>query len=502
MAIQQLLQQYFLNPVGLLGILGLLPLIIFYLTRPEPERKVMPSMEFFQEDERRSKLRDALRKLQNNIVLVLNVLSILLLSLGIAGLYLQIQGQDETVIVYDRSVSMQEEHAEAVSTVLSEASTDNTVIVAGENVEVYNDLNRQAAADIIREKDPIYRQADMVSALQQARLHEGSILLLSNLGVSKSLRNSYADLGAERGLEQMGYSTENKWGIVEIGEDFVEVRNYLNKEVTISVEANSNSQEVEIGSKETQRVNTSFEEGKNTVKLSRDEFSPDNKAFVYSPQGEKITVEYQGPRNEYLSTALDSIQTVKNDRDGEILILNEEDSESFNSDRPKILMQGSSNHWSSSQTSEEDFSLNAPYNIRGKSEIFDLNPSNSSTSFSNPHNVLFRDQDTFYYNLEDEELRTSFVYPVIWKDIIHSLKSPNTFENSNKRVSRTDYSSPGFYGETAVNYLGDPNTDFNDVGSETTDSLIEENQASVIALILLIMLSSETLILLNRGVYQ
>ena len=98
MAIQPLLQQYVLNPVGLIAISSIIPVIIFYLTRPEPERKVMPSMEFFKEDERRSKLRNALKKLQNNILLLINILTIILLSLGIAGLYLQEQGEERTVI--------------------------------------------------------------------------------------------------------------------------------------------------------------------------------------------------------------------------------------------------------------------------------------------------------------------------------------------------------------------------------------------------------------------
>ena len=501
MAIQSLLQQYVLNPVGLIAISGIIPIIIFYLRRPEPERKVMPSMEFFQEDERRSKLRNALKKLQNNILLLINILAIMLLALGIAGLYLQEQGEERTVIVYDKSVSMQEEHAEAVSTVLSEASTDNTVIVAGEEPQVFNNLNRQAAADIIREQEPIYQQADMASALQQARLHEGSILLLSNLGVSDSLVNSYSDLGAERGLHQMDYSTENELGIIDAGEDYIEVRNYRDRKTTFNLDINSEAREISLRPEETSRINTSFDQGRNTVELPRDGLSADNQAYVYVPESEKVSVEYVGPRNRYLSTALETISTVEETSNGELLILNEE-TNSFNSEKPKILMQGSSDQWNIDSSSEKEFKLESPYNIRGESEILDIEPSNSSESFSNPENALFKEENRFYYNIEDEELRDSFVYPVIWKDMIHALESPTNFENSNLQVENSNFSSPGFYGEKGVNYFGDPNTEYNQIETESMSSMIRENQASAIAILLLIILSSETLILLNRGVYR
>jgi len=501
MAIQQILRQYVLNPVGLIAVLGILPVIIFYLTRPEPERKVMPSMEFFQQDERKGRLRNALRKLQNNILLLINLVFILLLSLGIAGFYLQQQGDERTVIIYDKSVSMQEEHAKAVSTVLSEASTQNTLIVAGENTEVFNNLNRQAAADIVRSQKPIYQQSDMASALQQARLYEGSVLLLSNLDVSDSLKNSYSELGAERGLQQIDYSTENSWGIVDAGKDFLEVRSYMDRQTSFNMNINSETRVVSLRPQETSRVNVSLQQGRNSVELPNDGFSPDNKAYLYLPESERIEVEYRGPENRYLNKAFESITTVEESNDGDLLILNEE-TESFNSDKPRILMQGSSGVWGVDSGSEQEFSLDSPYNIEGDSEILGINASNSSQSFSSPRNALFQRGNSFYYNIEDEELRDSFVYPVIWRDMIHSLNPPKTFENSNLRVKNSNFTSPGFYSETGINYFGEPGTEFQKVEDDSMSSKIRENQASAIAILLLILLSSETLILLNRGVYR
>lgn len=500
MAIQQILQNLFLNPLGLLGILGLLPLIIFYLTRPEPERKVMPSMEFFQQDERRSRLQNALRKIQNNVILLLNILSILLLSIGIAGLYLQSQGSEKTVIIYDRSVSMQEEHAEAVSTVLSEASTTNTVIVAGEDVEVYDEVNRKRAADIVRDKDPIYQQSNMASALQQAELYEGNILLLSNLDQGDSIRQRYRELGSERGLIQIDYSTENRWGIVGITEDSVEIRNYQDRKQELELETESGYKEVILRPGETKKVEIEYQDGQNSLELPIDEYSPDNTAYVVKPGDESVKVEYHGPRNQYISTAVESMQNVEQSSEGDVIILNEENQQVYSSEKPKILMQGSLPHWETSSSSEQEVSFGPPYSITVNSEVYDIQATNES--LTSPKNAVFREEDRYYYNIEDSELRSNFMYPLIWKQMIYALEPSKTFSNVNQEVRESEFDQPGFYDNKAVNYLGDPKTGFESLGLESNTSSVKENQTSVIALILLIILSSETLIMLQRGVYE
>ena len=500
MAIQQILQNIFLNPLGLLGILGLLPLAIFYLTRPEPERKVMPSMEFFQQDERRSRLQNALTKLQNNIILLINILSILLLAVGIAGLYLESQGAERTVIIYDKSVSMQEEHAEAVSTVLSEASTSNTVIVAGKSVEVYEDVNRQRAANIIRDNDPIYQQSNMASALQQAELQKGSIILLSNLDQGQSIRESYQELGAERGLKQIEYSTENRWGIVDLSTSGVEIRNYQEVQQDLELDVNSNEIEVSLKPEETKNVAVDFEQGRNVLELPRDGFPLDNKAYAVNPEDEDVEVEYHGPRNQYLSKAIESMANVETSIDGDVIILNERDQQMFQSEKPKILMQGSVSHWETSTSTQEEVALKPPYSINIRSEIYDVEPTNNS--ITTPKRAIFKDEGSYYYNIEDSEFRSSFMYPLVWKEMIYSLEPSKTFSNVNQKMINSEFNQPGFHQGKAVNYLGEPKTGFESLGLESSSSSVKEDQSSVVALILLLLLSSETLIILQRGVYR
>ncbi|MFP4038174.1 MAG: vWA domain-containing protein [Candidatus Nanohaloarchaea archaeon] len=499
MPVQQILQNFFLNPLGLAALTATVPIIIFYLTRPEPEKKVMPSMEFFQQDERKSRLKNALRKLQNNLLLLTNLFFILLLSLGAAGLYLQNHGEQESVIIYDRSASMHEEHAEAVSTVLSQASPQNTVIITGENLEIHEDLDRQAAADLIREKPPTLEESNLAAALQHARIQEGRILLLSNIDTQKSTVDGFKELGEERGLQQIEYSTENHHGIREVSEDHVEIKNYRPLKTEITVEINSNEKQVELRPEELKQVEVDLKEGRNTVELPQDGFSPDNKAYIKNPGDKKIQVEYYGPENRYLTTALEEISGVEKSSQGDIAVLNEENSQVYNSDKPKILMQGSSPHWKTTETSEEPVRFQPPYNVKIDAQMYNL--TSTADSFTTPEKALFREKDNYYYNVQDENFRHSVVYPVVWKDMINDLDSGKSFEASNTEIRNSKFNETGFQDGKAVNFLSEPRTEFVNVESASSSTL-KENQASTISLLLLLLLSAETLLILDRGVYR
>lgn len=492
---------YFLNPLGLLALLAVIPVVILYLTRPQPEKKVMPSMKFFQQKEKRSKLQKALNRLKTNLILIINVSMVLLAALALAGLYLQGTGSENTVIIYDTSASMQGEHAEAVSTVLSEASAENTVIMAGESLEVFEGLNRQAAADIVRENEPGYGRADLASAVQQAQTYDGNLLVLSNLDADESVLDSYRSLGSERGLEQIDYSTENRWGFVEIGEDYVEVRSYHDRGLEIQLTVNSDSETLTLQPGETKRVNIELQEGENTVELPRDDFVADNRAYIYLPGDDSIDVEYQGPENRFIETAVEQMQDVEMSENGDVLILNEEDSDVFSSDRPLILMQGSADHWEAS-VREQEVELNSPYNIGFESEVYDLNA--SQTNYSRPANALFMEENRFYYNIEDNEINNRFIYPVLWKNMIYELGEPRNFEALNQDIRFSNRSEPGFYEEGAVNFLDEDQADleYNQLDSEFPSSTTVENQNQIISLLMLLLLTTETLLILKKGVYQ
>lgn len=501
MEIYSFLSQYFLTPLGLTGLTALAVILYLYLTKPQPEKKVLPSMKFFEEEIKKTRLEKAFSALKSNIILIINILMVIILSLALAGLYIQSHGSEQTVIVYDNSVSMYEEHDEAVSTILSQASTDNTLIIAGETVEVFEDLNRQEAADLVRDRPPGYHRSNMERVAQYVDGYDGSILLLSNIGDSE-LKDEFARLNSERDLNQIDYSTENHWGIVRISDESVEVRNYEDEIVHTRLSVNSESREITLEPQETKNVEIELQEGRNIVELPRDGFSPDNTAYVYKPDNQKIGVEYIGPENNYIKTAIESIETAENtEADGDIIILNEKNSEIYSSERSKILMQGSSEHWAS-ESSEKEVELKPPYSLSFKSGVYSVNSSDSQ--FSSQENALFKNGSRIFYNVEDSKINQEFTYPVLWKDMIEALETPKTFDTSNKDIRLSEYNQTGFQEQKAINYLDlDPKLEFNELsGDVESSSMVPSSQSSVLALILLILLGSETLIMLNRGVYE
>ncbi|MFO7794402.1 MAG: BatA and WFA domain-containing protein [Candidatus Nanohaloarchaea archaeon] len=501
-SITSFLQNFFLNPLGFTALLALIPLIIFYLTRPEPERKVMPSMEFFSQEERESMLQNAIKTLKSNLILLINIFAIILMTSAVAGLYMEGSGQESSVVVYDRSASMIEEHASMISMVQNDAASEITLVEASDTVEVHEGLNRQEAVDFIRDNPPGYFKSDMGTALQQARQHEGELILLSNLDESESLVNDYREFGANRGLKQIDYSTENRWGFTEVGEDFVEVRNYGDKAVETSISVNGESQEVSLEPRSNNRINLNLTDGRNTVELQIDSFEPDNTAYIYRPDDEALGVEYYGSENRYLDTALELIEGLeKVEENGEMVILDEENSEVFNDDRPKVLMQGSSSHWET-QASEDVEVEFTEVNAGLESEVYDINA--SENSLANPGRALFVEEETVYYNFEDSKIRQDIMYPVLWKNLVNQISEPPNFQNLNHNILFSDQSETGFSNGQSYNFFDQDqaDTEFNSIEQELDSQGLKMSQASLISLLVLLLITGETLLILNRGVYH
>ncbi len=489
----------FLNPLGLLALLSLIPLAYFYLTKPEPDRRVMPSIAFFMENENKGKLNHALNKLRKNIILILNILIIALAASAVSGLYTNSPSTGETVIIYDRSASMYEEHAESISTVLNSAGSENTIIDVGEQITVEEGLNRQEAADHIRNNPPQNSQADLRSALQTARAYDGEVILLSNLDEDQDLIEDFELLAEDRGLEQIEYSTENQWGFVDLSEDYVEIRNYGNTDVSINLDVNSDQQNVDIPAGETQRANIELEEGENTLELPQDDFSLDNKAYLYVPEDEAVPVEIQASENVYLETAIELMEDFELSDEGDIIILDED---SDIPDSPAVLMQGSISELSTGDKENYEVEIQDDFASSFETEVYEINE--SEETFSEPGHAFFKEDDNFYYNVDDEDFRQEYVYPVFWQNILNNLSDRQSFEESNRNLDSVSETDPGFYDEYAANFLDEQQADidYNNVEVQGTEFETPLNQASMLALLLLVLIGIENILLLDRGVYR
>ncbi len=100
----------FSNPLALLALASIIPLIILYLLRPRTIDLDIPSLLFFlKREQQRNKLSLLLRKLIRDPLFLIQLLVLVLLSLAAAAPYImeeKVSGQ-HTVIVIDNSASMQ-----------------------------------------------------------------------------------------------------------------------------------------------------------------------------------------------------------------------------------------------------------------------------------------------------------------------------------------------------------------------------------------------------------
>ena len=100
----------FSNPLALLALASIIPLIILYLLRPRTINLDIPSLLFFlKREQQRNKLSLLLRKLIRDPLFIIQLLVLILLSLAAAAPYImeeKVSGQ-HTVIVIDNSASMQ-----------------------------------------------------------------------------------------------------------------------------------------------------------------------------------------------------------------------------------------------------------------------------------------------------------------------------------------------------------------------------------------------------------
>ena len=89
MQIQSILHQlgnYFLEPWALALMTALIPLLIFYMVKPKPEEMMLPSLRFFMEQQKNSKVRSAIRLIRRNMFLLLHILLVMGLAIAAATL--------------------------------------------------------------------------------------------------------------------------------------------------------------------------------------------------------------------------------------------------------------------------------------------------------------------------------------------------------------------------------------------------------------------------------
>ena len=154
----------FARPIGLLALIGVAVFVIFYLRRPKPQDKVIPSLMFIMQEKKRSTQYSFFQKLMTNLLFLLQLLSILGLGIVAAAPFVKLNYDvtlENTVVILDVSASMQakEKGISRFDRALEEAKkvlSGRNIIIMAENIPLIalENENSEIALDVLSKIRP------------------------------------------------------------------------------------------------------------------------------------------------------------------------------------------------------------------------------------------------------------------------------------------------------------------------------------------------------------
>ncbi|MFB6080690.1 MAG: BatA domain-containing protein [Haloferacaceae archaeon] len=323
----------FLSPLGLAALLGLVPLVLLYLIRPDPQRLDLPTLRFLVESEGQDSTNPLWERLRRNALLALQALVVIALALALATPYVTVpqrQAVDRTVVVVDTSASMATRTGDggtrfgAAMAAARDAVTGTTsVVVAGPDPHVVvRDGTRRAARDALDGLSVVDAGGDLRAALVQAESLAGEnarIVVVSDFADDSAWRDEVA---AARGrgvsvvLRQFARGGENNVGIVDRsfsgGNVTLTVRNFGDQRATRTLTLGGRSRDVRLAPGDVATVELPVPAGGGEARLSpSDSFPTDDSAYLAAPADAAVDVLLlTNHRNRYLTTALQVIDPV------------------------------------------------------------------------------------------------------------------------------------------------------------------------------------------------
>jgi hypothetical protein len=322
----------FLTPLGLIALASLIPLVIVYLLRPDPQQLRIPTLRFISEEGGAEGRSSALKRFQENLLFVLQALVLVLLALSLATPYIQMTGaatQGEVIVVVDTTASMaagegQSRFERALNAAEESLSGQTTIITAGVTPRV--EL-RGGSVEDARQTLSTLSVTDAPGNLQEAIARANAIastgdriVVLSDFA-DESDWQAAVDAGQAQGysmtLRQFDGGGSDNVGIVDLS--------FSTTEVTVTVQNtgvdparrqlgfNGEQRTLELEPGDT--VTRSFElpAGGGTIRLSPgDSFSVDDTAAVVAPEATNIDVLLlTNGENRFVRTALGVIPGVE-----------------------------------------------------------------------------------------------------------------------------------------------------------------------------------------------
>jgi hypothetical protein len=520
--IQPAISEFFLHPLGLLGLLALIPLIIFYLIRRKPEKQIMPAMMFFMKDRKSGKAQTALRKLMRNFILIFHILIILGFAAALAQPFLEAPANaEETVVVFDTSASMINDMDQAKEFVKSNLGNENTLILVDNELEIAaEETSSRQVMNELRNTKPSEVESDIANGLEAASEYSGTIIVASDLDQTVSQKSSQDIIenfrNNDRTVKLMDIQEENSWGIVNVDpgkeNSSIDIKNFKENDADVELRKDNSARTVSLESGSVENVNVETDTGTTTVRLEEDSFSPDNTAYISIPEETKHDMVFITEGNPYFEKAVELIDfvdievvepPVERDLDADVYVVG---------DTNRVLTD-------TVEQIEDDVEQGSSMIVFGHQGVFDLGleslPAENSGGYENttvtirepqqislgnipimsaektegdpyasPGHALIRsdygDGEVFFYNIQDSKFRTNFLYPVFWKTVLQDLVDRPSVQELNVEtgdtVNAVQIQTPE--GETENGEIGIDQTGFYETETRTYAANLESEDES------------------------
>ena len=266
----------FANPIALLALSSIIPIVILYLIKPKPKDVKIPSLMFILDLGRKEhKYQTMLKKFIRDPLMLMQLLFLILLALAMASPYLVVTETvraDHTVIVLDASASMQATGSSTPGTsrfdlaknVAEQFSSGKTSIILAKNVPIVALAggSRSDAKAVLQRVKPGATTSGIGNAIILAKSmikeENGAIVVISDfsgidvtddsISTSKMLANA---AGIDVTFKQVGNDADNigiVYGKLERKGDKYEyicnIKNYMDRAQTVPIEVFRNSKKI------------------------------------------------------------------------------------------------------------------------------------------------------------------------------------------------------------------------------------------------------------------
>ncbi|MFB6299880.1 MAG: VWA domain-containing protein [Halobacteriales archaeon] len=326
------LSDFLLSPLGLLALGSILPLLALYLLKPDPDTVEIPTLAFLGPETERNRASPIFRRLQRELLLVLQLLALILLALALAAPYVMVSAEttvEETVLVVDGSASMattdggQSRFSRAIGAAKDAVTSRTSLIVSAEPVRIR--LRRAPQTEATRLLDQLRvtgTEGDLRTAIARATAIAGEdarIVVLSDFVDSSdwqtAVRSARAQ-GYDVSLEQFAAGGEDNVGIV--GYSFastavdVRIKNFGDSTVTRRLALGNQSIQISLQSGDIVTRRFTIPDGGGEIRLTPgDSFGMDDRLPIAAPQDPTVRVlVVSNDRNRNLETALSVIEQV------------------------------------------------------------------------------------------------------------------------------------------------------------------------------------------------